>query len=49
MLRTLFGILLFIWLLGLVAHIGGSLIHALLVVAIALLLFDLLTGRSVGA
>ena len=34
------------WLLGFIAHIGGGLIHLLLVVALILLVFNLLTGRG---
>ena len=46
MLWTLFIILLALWLLGLVtAYTLGGLIHILLVVAIAVLLIQLITGR----
>jgi O-antigen/teichoic acid export membrane protein len=45
MLWTVFAILLVLWLLGLIGHIGGSLIHLLLVVAVVVLLFNLLSGR----
>jgi uncharacterized protein DUF5670 len=45
MLWTLFVILLVLWLLGFSMHIAGSLIHILLVVAVAVLLINLLTGR----
>jgi hypothetical protein len=45
MIYTLISLLFFFWLVGLVAHIGGSFIHALLVLAIAIFLFDLITGR----
>ena len=45
MLWTIVGILLVLWLLGLVAHIGGALIHILLVVAVVVFLFNLITGR----
>lgn len=39
-------VLLFVfWLIGLVAHIGGGLVHLLLVVAIIVAAFNLLTGR----
>jgi Flp pilus assembly protein TadB len=33
------------WLLGMIGSIGGSLIHLLLVVALLLLIFNLVTGR----
>ena len=37
----------FLWLLGFLAfHIGGGLIHILLVVALVLLVINLLTGRG---
>jgi hypothetical protein len=39
-------ILFVLWLVGLVAHIGGGLIHILLVVAVIMLVFNLLTGRG---
>jgi hypothetical protein len=45
MLWTIIGIVLLLWLVGLVAHIGGGLIHLLLVVAVVVLLFQLITGR----
>jgi hypothetical protein len=34
-----------LWLLGLVAGIGGQLIHALLVIAVIVVVYNLLTGR----
>jgi len=43
MLWTIVGILLVLWLLGLVAHIGGALIHFLLVAAVVVFLFNLVT------
>jgi len=45
MLWTIFAILLILWLLGFALHIGGGLIHALLVVAAIVLVWNLLTGR----
>ncbi|MBD5655949.1 MAG: lmo0937 family membrane protein [Candidatus Eremiobacteraeota bacterium] len=39
-------VLFVLWLLGFVAHVGGGLIHILLVVAIILFVFNLLTGRG---
>jgi hypothetical protein len=39
-------VLLFVfWLLGFVAHVGGGLIHLLLVIAIVVAAFNLFTGR----
>jgi hypothetical protein len=37
--------MLVLWLLGFSLHIGGGLIHLLLVVALAVLVFNLVTGR----
>lgn len=45
MLWTIVAILLIMWLLGFGFKVGGSLIHALLVVAIVVALFNLLSGR----
>jgi O-antigen/teichoic acid export membrane protein len=42
-------ILVILWLLGwLVGHIGGGLIHILLVVAVIVLLYNLFAGRRRG-
>lgn len=49
MLWTILMILLVLWLIGLVADIGGGLIHLLLVVAGIVFLFQLLTGRRTVA
>ena len=48
MLYTIITILFALWLIGLVAHIGGGLIHTLLVVALCLFIFNLFTGRRAG-
>jgi hypothetical protein len=45
MLWTIFVILLVLWLLGFGFHIAGGLIHILLVVALIVLVFNLITGR----
>jgi len=45
MLWTIIVILVVLWLLGFSFEIGGSLIHLLLVVALAVLVFNLVTGR----
>jgi hypothetical protein len=42
---TIAVILIVMWMLGLVVHIGGGLIHLLLVVAVVVVLVNLLTGR----
>ena len=34
------------WVLGLAIHIGGGLIHILLVIALILLVFNIITGRG---
>jgi hypothetical protein len=39
-------LLVVLWLLGLLVHIGGGLIHTLLVIALVLLVFNLITGRG---
>ena len=44
MLWTIFVILLIMWLLGFSLHIGGALIHLLLVIAVVVLIFNLVTG-----
>ncbi len=38
-------VVLVIWLSGLLADVAGGLIHLLLVVALALLIYNLVTGR----
>jgi hypothetical protein len=45
MLWTILVILLIMWLLGFSLHIGGSLIHVLLVVGLVVLVINLLSGR----
>jgi hypothetical protein len=45
MLWTIFVILLVLWLLGFSLHIAGGLIHILLVVAVVILIFNLVSGR----
>jgi hypothetical protein len=45
MLWTLMVVLLILWLLGFSLSIGGGLIHLLLVVALVVLVFNLVTGR----
>jgi hypothetical protein len=46
MLWTIIAVLLVLWLLGLVAHIGGGLIHLLLVIALVVFVINLITGRE---
>lgn len=45
MLWTILVVLLICWLLGFSLHVGGGLIHLLLVVALVVLIFNLVTGR----
>jgi hypothetical protein len=45
MIWTIIGILVLLWLVGLVANIGGGFIHLLLVIAVVVFLWDLLVGR----
>ena len=45
MLWTIVAVLVILWLLGLVANIGGGLIHLLLVVALIMVVVNLLQGR----
>jgi|HubBroStandDraft_1064217.scaffolds.fasta_scaffold515271_1 Flp pilus assembly protein TadB len=46
MLWTVVVVLLVLWLLGFSLHIGGALIHLLLVVGLVVLVVNLLSGRS---
>jgi hypothetical protein len=45
MLWTLVAVFLILWLLGFSMSIGGGLIHILLVVAVILIIFNLVSGR----
>ena len=45
MLWTIFVILLILWLLGFTLHIGGGLIHIILVIAVIMLIYNLVVGR----
>jgi hypothetical protein len=47
MLYTVAVILIVLWLLGFIIHLGGGLIHLLLVAAVILIIYRLLTGRRV--
>ena len=49
MLWTVIVVLLVLWLLGFGLHIGGGLIHLLLVVALVVLVINLLSGRRTAA
>jgi hypothetical protein len=39
-------ILIVLWLIGLVANIGGGIIHLLLVIALIIIVYNLITGRA---
>jgi hypothetical protein len=49
MLWTIIMVLVVLWLLGLVGGIGGSMIHALLVIAAVILVFNLISGRRIAS
>jgi hypothetical protein len=45
MLWTIAVVLIILWLLGFLGHVGGSLIHLLLVIALIVIVFNFLQGR----
>jgi uncharacterized protein DUF5670 len=45
MLWTIIIILIILWALGLLGHIGGSLVHLLLVIALVVFIYNLIVGR----
>jgi hypothetical protein len=45
MLWTIFIVLIALWVLGFATHVAGGLIHLLLVIALAVLVINLLSGR----
>lgn len=45
MIWTIITVLFVLWLLGLIAHIGGGLIHIILVIAVIVFLYNLITKR----
>jgi hypothetical protein len=45
MLYTIIGILVVLWLLGFSLHVGGGLIHTLLVIAAIVFIYNLLVRR----
>jgi hypothetical protein len=47
MLWTVIAVLVVLWLLGLAGGVGGSLIHALLVIAVIVFIYNLLSGRRI--
>jgi hypothetical protein len=46
LLWTVISILVVLWLVGFLMHLGGSLIHLLLVIALVLFIYNLVTGRQ---
>jgi len=47
MLWTIVVLLLILWILGFTMHVAGGLIHVLLVIALVVVVFRLLSGRRV--
>jgi len=45
MLWTILVVLVILWLLGFSLHVGGGLIHLLLVIAVIVLIVNLVSGR----
>jgi len=45
LLYTIGAILVVLWLIGFLMHIGGGLIHLILVIAVIVFLFQFITGR----
>ena len=45
LLWTILVVVLVVWLIGLLADIAGNLIHLLLIVALAILVYNLITSR----
>ena len=45
MLWTIFVVVLILWLLGFTLHVAGGFIHLLLVLAVIILIFNLISGR----
>ena len=43
---TIIVVLFVLWLIGFIAHVGGGLIHLLLVIAVIILIYNLITGRG---
>ena len=48
MLWTIAVVLLILWLLGFISHVGGSLVHLLLVIALVVVLIRVIQGRRVS-
>ncbi len=48
MLLAIAGILIVLWLLGFIAHIGGALVHIVLVVALIVVIYHFITRSRTG-
>lgn len=48
MIKSLIGLLILFWVLGLVFDVAGGLVHILLVIALIVFVFDFITGRRKG-
>lgn len=46
MLYTIVAVLVVLWLIGLLAHVGGGLIHILLVIALIVFIYNMVAGRG---
>ncbi|WP_419880995.1 lmo0937 family membrane protein [Peribacillus sp. B-H-3] len=46
MLWTIIGILIILWILGMVFHLAAGFIHILLIIAIILIIVNVIKGRS---
>ncbi len=46
MLWTIIGLLILFWILGLVFEVAGGLVHILLVIALIVFIFNMITGRK---
>jgi 4-hydroxybenzoate polyprenyltransferase len=47
MLWTIIVVLVVLWLLGLLVHVGGGLIHILLIVALIVFIYNMIASRRV--
>jgi len=48
MLYAIVVILIILWLLGVLGNIGGGLVHLLLVIALVVFIYNMLTGKRSG-
>ena len=46
MIWTIIIVLLILWLLGFIGEIGGGLIHLLLIIALVVFIYNMITGRK---